>query len=1095
MPRRLNVRLLLWTAGVVLTVCVCAHLLHGVQQRGNAGALLRQAERAVEEGHVGKAVTYYRHYLVYEPDDPAALAAYARALDRLPFSPTTRLQTFLVMEQAVRRDPTRHDLRERLVRLAINMRRFADAERHLEGLATALPARGDVEHQLGWCQEARGNYPAAAASFARAIKKAPMQLESYVLLAELLQRQLDQPEEAARVLDQMVEANPKSHKALLARARRHRERGALDAALADARRAADLAPKEADVLLTVADVARDRDEPATAREALKRGLELHPRDERFYRTLAALELESGRRAEAVACLRRGLAAVPEGGLAPQLADLLLDEGNLDEATALAARVRKAGDMGTADYLEGRALAARGRWLEALDRLEAARARFGWSGHSVTGAARVEVWLGKCHEQEGDTDLRLAAFRRAVALDPALPVARLGLAAALLDSGASEEGLAEARRLTTGTPPPGAWAVLARALARRDGNSARAALERAAKENPNAPEVTLLRAEVLEGQGDGEGALALLREAVEARPKDARFWATLADVTRRAGDASEAAEVLEQAHKSAGDSIDLRLARVRQAGEARAELERLAQEARGGLRPAEQARLLRRLAEALQQAGAVESAGQAWREVATLRPKDLSSRLMRFDLALRSGHDQECDAILGEIRAVEGEEGVVWRVAEAGRLVAKATHGDRSGLGAARQRVAEAKKRHPDWTRVPLLEAALDELEGQFDSAAGHYQRAVDLGERRLAVLVRLARLHYQSGRYVEAGRTLRLLEEQGPLTRDQARLAADIALVQRDHRRALALGRQAVTTDARDYRDHLWLAHVQSAAGQEGDAEDTLRRAVQVGANIPDPWVALVRHLTRTGKRDQAEEVLREATRKLPESRSPLPLARCNEALGHLKRAEAFYREALKARPHDLVALRATADFLLRQDRFREAEPHLRRLLDPATRAPAEYVAQARRLLAVELAARDARKGTEALALVEENTRRHGSSAEDERARAFVLATQPARRAEALRLLRELADRQPLPPEGQFLLARGFEAAGDDLRARDLLLGLAATHGDVSSYLTLQVRILIRQGDLDDAETALSRLERLEPEGTRARGLRAALSQARTEKR
>jgi tetratricopeptide (TPR) repeat protein len=608
-------------------------------------------------------------------------------------------------------------------------------------------------------------------------------------------------------------------------------------------------------------------------------------------------------------------------------------------------------------------------------------------------------------------------------------------------------------------------------------------------------VVLLRAEVLEAHGDRDAALALLRREVAARPKETRLWAALVDVTRRAGKPAEAAEVVVRAHKQADDSIELRLARVRQAAAGGTEaLEALARESRAGLGKAEQARLLRRLAEALQQAGASAAADAAWREVAALRPRDLRSRMMRFDLALRSGDDKGCRAILAAIRALEGKEGVVWRAGEAGLMVAKAKRGDRSGLSAARRRVAEVKERSPDWVRVPLLEAALAELEGQFDAAALQYQRAVDLGDRQPAVLARLARLHSQRGRHAEAGRALQLLEELGPLARDQARLAANIALAQRDFRRALALGGQAVANDSRDYRDHLWLARVQSAAGQERAAEQSLRRAVDVGATIPEPWVALVRHLARTGQGQQAEQALQEATRKLPASRAALALASCHAALGRLDRAEAFYRQALEARPRDCVALRSAADFYLRHERFRQAEPHLRQLLDPATRAPREYVAEVRRLLAVELAAHDPRAGSEALALLAENARAQSAGLADERARAFVMATQPAQRAKGLWLLRALADRQPLPPEGQLLLARGFEAAGDDLRARDLLLGLA-TRGDDPRALAPLVRVLTRQGDHDDAEASLRRLERLEPAGPRAGELRQALTRARQEKR
>src|SRR5262249_21773968 len=155
----------------------------------------------------------------------------------------------------------------------------------------------------------------------------------------------------------------------------------------------------------------------------------------------------------------------------------------------------------------------------------------------------------------------------------------------------------------------------------------------------------------------------------------------------------------------------------------------------------------------------------------------------------------------------------------------------------------------------------------------------------------------------------RVLEGQSPLDKELARLGADIALGNRDLKRAVALARQAVPAASRDYRDQLWLAHVLWTAGQPAEAEETLRGAVKTAPSNPDVWVALVRHLARTGQHGEAEAVLEEARQKLPKDRVPLTMARGYEALGQLDRSEQVYLDLLKQRPDDFIALASLADF------------------------------------------------------------------------------------------------------------------------------------------------------------------------------------------
>src|SRR5262249_7255089 len=94
---------------------------------------------------------------------------------------------------------------------------------------------------------------------------------------------------------------------------------------------------------------------------------------------------------------------------------------------------------------------------------------------------------------------------------------------------------------------------------------------------------------------------------------------------------------------------------------------------------------------------------------------------------------------------------------------------------------------------------------------------------------------------------------------------------------------------------------------------------------------------------------------------------------------------------------------------------------------------------------------------------------EENRARARVLSAQGSRpfRAAAVAALEDLAKRQGLVPEDQFLLARLYETDGNWLRARDLLRELTATPRAQPGYLIHFARSLLRQRQTEEAARCL----------------------------
>src|SRR5262249_50064346 len=146
-------------------------------------------------------------------------------------------------------------------------------------------------------------------------------------------------------------------------------------------------------------------------------------------------------------------------------------------------------------------------------------------------------------------------------------------------------------------------------------------------------------------------------------------------------------------------------------------------------------------------------------------------------------------------------------------------------------------------------ARIDELEGNTELMLEHLKQAVELGDRTLAVVRRVAQLLDERGRGKEADDILRRLEAQAPISNDLQRLAAEVSL-RLDIDRALTLARKAISVDSKDYKERVWLARILSAGGRTAEAEVEFEAAVKIAGDKPEVWVAFVQHAVRTKNSD-----------------------------------------------------------------------------------------------------------------------------------------------------------------------------------------------------------------------------------------------------
>jgi tetratricopeptide (TPR) repeat protein len=1115
--RTINVKfLLIMTVSTVATIAAVVGL-HYLQTGRISRALLWQAERAQQEDSPEHAVKYLRRYLEFEPHDTERRAELGRLLasEKLATSPRARNDALFLLEPIITRDPERHDLRRLVVRLAMTppRPRLKLAREHLDVLHKTYPDDGEVAHLLGVCAEADKDNPQAvsqAASFyTLAVKKSPERKESYLRLAALYRGPLQQPDQADAIMNDLVKANSDSAPAYVLRGQYRLKYGVVEEAEADIQRATALAPDDAEVLLTAADVAERRKDWASARKAVRRGTELYPKDARFISARARIEVLDGKTNEALTCLREGIKTLTgpaQADLHWTLINLLLDDSDPEkarEAEQLVAQLQKVSSPAV-PYLQARLHHRKQEWQPAAQLLERAR-------HLLEGAAypnrelltQIDLFLGECYGQLREPTRQLEAFRRAVAREPNSVAAHVGLAATYRKLGQIDEAIKlydQIRKLDlpAGTDTVAYWIDLAQLrieqnLAQRkpSWDEAESAVRQVEGAKPESVEAVLLRAQLLLAQNQLQQAHALLLKAKENQPQQAEFQLALADVAGRLGEWDEAEQLLDQVERDNGDSVSVRLARARHwasrgSSKAPAGIAALGKNVER-FTSDDQARLLKGLGSAASMIGELDLAAQFWKALAQhpSHRQDSQLQVLLFDSAMAAGRENDMRAALEAVQKIEGDQGSLARYTQALHLIWQAEKkGETHRLEEARHILDRLASQRPSWPAVPLAKAEIERLQNRIESAIANYRKAIELGDRSARAVRPLVLMLYQAQRYAEANQEIQRLQKDLH-TKELKQIAAMISLRTNNADLALEHAQGAVSGQSTDYRDYLWLGQVMAASRRYAEAEQHLRRAVELGETHPETWVALVQVLAGRD-RQEAERAVEQASAKLAADQKPLALAQCMEALGRTDEALTHYQSAIAARPDDMRVIRTAVGFFIRLARPGDAEPLLRRVLNREATAADADLAWARRSLAIVLASRCQFKPfKEGLALVglslaepnrivEDKPLPTEDAVEEQRTRARVLASQKIGRAKAITLFEDLDRRQLQTPDDQFLLIQLYEADGAWARAAEMLRGLMAEHGQQPLYVAYYAQLALRQGKTSDAEEAIRTLEETE---------------------
>ena len=117
--------------------------------------------------------------------------------------------------------------------------------------------------------------------------------------------------------------------------------------------------------------------------------------------------------------------------------------------------------------------------------------------------------------------------------------------------------------------------------------------------------------------------------------------------------------------------------------------------------------------------------------------------------------------MAKIRAIEGENGSIWRFGQAAYFLDQARRGVTKDLEAARSWLPRSPTGGPDWWGSSVLLAELAELEGHTDDAIENYTRAIERGNTQPALARRLVGLLNQKEEFDQVDRVVRILSDRG----------------------------------------------------------------------------------------------------------------------------------------------------------------------------------------------------------------------------------------------------------------------------------------------------------------------------------------------
>jgi tetratricopeptide (TPR) repeat protein len=738
--------------------------------------VLGRAAEAEKDGKFEEAARLYEEHLELNPKDEDAKASLADVLQKGPKSSARLDQAIVLYTQVLMADPGKRDVRRRVAELLVERGLFPEARDHLQTLVDRDNEKdGTLLLLLARCLEATGDTKRAGKTYEKALErlaeaKGPELLDAYQRFAALLRGPLEKPEEADRIIGEMIKSEPENPQAYLASGRYYLQSDK-DPAKAKAKeyfeQAIKKAPATPEAYSNLATIALLSKKPEEAHRLLKAALDLMPKEASLYLAQARLETQSGKPEEAIAALRRGLEQVPdEANLHWDLAGILADRGETARLWLEIEELRRLKvSPPLVEFLEAYHQVNLREWAKARQTLVRLQPIFDqYYKDFKTGLNHL---LARCYRELGDRDRGLAASELAAEANPDSVAAQILRANNLLERGEYDQAIAVYEKLEAGGEhqfrlPLARLLIhqnLQRPVAEQEPNWSQVEklIQDASKDSLQSSEPIIVRAELLAAQGKEAEALGLLEKERARNPRAIGVWIKLAEFLRKQGKFDTEQKLLDQAEESVHQEVralreEASKAPAEEAKALRARAEESKKKladvriekgrlliAKGGPDAAKTLRELladlsdlpRASAPKVIETLALESAAlndpaltkDLWAEAAKLDPNKLEPQIRLLELAFQSKDkdkdaEQAIEGQLDKIRAIDGRDGftsqylecryLLWKAA---KLDSEADRQERDRLRtAARNQLDELRNRRADASMIPLTLAALAEQE-------------------------------------------------------------------------------------------------------------------------------------------------------------------------------------------------------------------------------------------------------------------------------------------------------------------------------------------------------------------------------------------------
>lgn len=854
-----------WTLAIVLIVgvvvlAVAALSLHKWQRSVLAEESLPLGVQAFEAGDWEEAAKQIGRYLVINGDDIERLLMYGEAqLKTRPSASNNVHQAISAYSSVLRLDSGHTEAARRLIEIYLGLS-AADRSLGRSPGEAELKARRFLESHddpvvrrfLALALIQQRNLVEAQKTLLDLIAEHPDHVPAYELMGMLA---AENPEDANKPsnywFEEAVSRNPESAWAHVLRGGFLRRNGDLPNAMADFERAASLDLSETGAhLRLIAELIQARAYDQT-REQITAFRAKKPTDTDLWRYWALLALQTGSEQEMETVAREGLkelAAYPWDFM-PWAAELFIRIKRFDEAADGIQQMRaKNVQPGRCAFLEGYLSQQQGRlqeatasWRKAITLGYQSRQDLVWRGHPPL----VRMSLASALRQRGDLSSAVEELRLLVSEMPNYPQANLALAQLLAQTEDWPGVLEQARLVQRYVPDQREAAVLELQARMRilagQGDSAvtrtawrdiEARLAELGSSGGDVGQIRLLEAQAALFQGRSADATALL-DQLQTDPAVGLSAVLLrAQLSANEGDMAQAVSLLRETMRRHPESVEpvRQLALLLNQQGDRAACEAAVQDAMATMQGANRRSLGMLLAELYASWGQDDRLYEWLTELTGQFPDDIEPKRRLLTLERVIGDPVQAQAIVDQIKAIEGQGGRQWRVEQARVWILSDDF--RSYYSQIVRLLQENLLAGPDDRASRLLLAAAHEKAGELQLALTMYRELLQRWPDDMSVIARMVQTLYKAGDDEEAQRMLDRAQSRDLYDPDIQRLRLHGHL-----RRALA-----ADSDAR-----------QEALSS---ASDILRDLVRQDPNDTLAGLRLVSTLAAQKKYEEAQGVL-----------------------------------------------------------------------------------------------------------------------------------------------------------------------------------------------------------------------------------------------